>query len=213
MKILIADDHEMLREGIRLLCDSIPAFQVVAEAGNGRDAVELARKYRPDVVIMDISMPDLNGVDATRMIREACPSSRVVGLSAHAGRKFVIAMLRAGASGYMLKGCKWDEISKAIYAVAEGRIYLSEELRESVIKDYLKLVSGGDVSSGAELSGREREILRNTAEGKSSRETACALDISVRTVDVVRRNIMKKLGINSVAELTKYAIVEGLTSL
>lgn len=213
MKILIADDHDILREGLRLLCENIPSFQVVAEVRNGRDAVELARRYRPDIVIMDVFMPDLNGIDATRMIRDACPSIRVIGLSAHAGRKFIFAMLRVGASGYLLKGCGWDEISKAIHAVAAGRTYLSENLRETIIRDYVGLISRGEVTADAVLSDREREILRLTADGRASREIARALDVSVRTVDVGRHKIMKKLGITSIAELTKYAVMEGITSL
>jgi len=212
-KILIVDDHGILREGLRRLFEINPDFQVVAEAESGRTAVELTKKHRPDVVIMDVSMPGLNGIEATKMICSANPSTKVIGLSVHINKKYVLAMLRAGASGYLLKSCSWDEIVKAVHAVIGNRIYLSAGIDDILIKDYMELLSKEDASVHSVLSDRECEVLQLLAEGKTCKDIAFALNLSSKTVDVFRFKIMKKLGLNSIAELTKYAIREGITSL
>jgi len=213
IKLLIVDDHGILRDGLRLLFESQPDFQVVAEAENGRAAVEFAKKHRPDVVIMDVSMPGLNGMEATRQILSENPSAKIIGLSEHVDKKYILGMLRAGASGYLLKSCSWDEIVKAIKAVMQKRIYLSEGIDDILIRHYMELLSKEDTSAYSILSGRESEVLQLLAEGKTSKEIAFMLNLSSKTVDVFRFKIMKKLGLNSIPELTKYAIREGIISL
>jgi len=213
IKVLIVDDHGILREGLRYLFESRPDFQVVAEAENGHSAVGLVNKHHPDIVIMDVSMPGLNGIEATKMICSVKPSPKVIGLSVHLNKNYILGMLRAGASGYLVKSCCWDEILKAVLAVLENRIYLSDGIEDILIKDYMELLSQEDVSVYSILSVREREILRLLADGNTCKEIAYALKLSSKTVDVFRFKIMKKLNLNSVAELTKYAIREGLTSL
>ena len=213
IKLLIVDDHGILREGLRLLFENQPDLQVVAEAESGRAAVELAKKHCPDVVIMDVSMPGLNGIEATKLICSANPSAKVIGLSVHLNKKYILGMLRAGASGYLLKSCSWEEIVKAVHVVIENRIYLSEGIDEILIKDYMELLSKEDTSVYSILSDRECEVLQLLAEGKTCKEIAFTLNLSSKTVDVFRFKIMKKLGLSSIAELTKYAVREGLTSL
>ena len=212
-KILIADDHNILREGLRRLIESRQGFQVVAEAESGRAAVELVEKHCPDVIIMDVSMPDLNGIQATKLICNAHPSSKVIGLSMHSDKRYVLEMFRAGASGYLLKSCSWDEIEKAVQTVSENRIYLSTGIEDVIIKDYLDRLQEECKSVHSILSDRECEVLQLIAEGKTCKEIAFSLKLSSKTVDVFRHKIMKKLGLSSVAELTKYAIREGITSL
>ena len=213
IKILIVDDHGILREGLRLLFESQPDFQVVAEAESGRSALELTKKHLPEVVIMDVSMPGLNGIEATKLICNAHPSIKVIGLSVHINKQYILGMLKAGASGYLLKSCSWDEIVKAIRAVMQNRIYLSEGIDDILIKDYMELLSKEDNSAYSVLSDRECEVLQLLAEGKTCKEIAFTLNLSSKTVDVFRFKIMKKLGLNSIAELTKYAIREGIISL
>lgn len=186
-------------------------LEVIGEADDGRMAVRLARELSPQVVIMDVGMPDLNGIEATRQVLAESPGVKVIGLSMHCDRRFVMNMLKAGASGYLLKDSAFEELATAIRMVLGGKMYLSTEIANIVIKDYLQ--GGGDESVFSVLTPREREVLQLMAEGKSSRQIADHLVISIKTVETHRMQLMHKLQIFSVAELTKYAIREGLSSL
>jgi DNA-binding NarL/FixJ family response regulator len=213
IKILIADDHKIVRDGLRSLLEKHDDMEVVAEAENGRTAVELARKLSTDVVVMDISMPDLNGIEATRQIISARPEVKVIALSMHSDRRFVIGMFQAGASGYLLKDCAFEELASAILAVTANQKYLSPLAAGVMIEDYLQRFPSEDDSVSSVLTSREREVLQLLAEGWSTKKIASHLHVSVKTVETHRRRIMAKLKVHSIAELTKYAIREGLTSL
>lgn len=213
IKILLADDHKLLREGLRALIEEQQNMIVVAEAEDGRSAVRLAAKLAPDVIVMDISMPGLNGIDATRRIAAESPDIKVIALSMHADRNFVVEMFKAGAAGYLLKDCAFEELIHAIRAVSSQKAYLSSKLSDTMIKDYVKLFPKKNPSVFSALTTREREVLQLLAEGRSTREVAANLNVSMKTVETFRQRIMKKLDIHSVAELTKYAIRAGLTSL
>jgi DNA-binding NarL/FixJ family response regulator len=210
--ILIADDHRLLREGLRALLER-DGLQVVAEADNGRSAVRLAKELQPDLVITDIAMPDLNGVEATRQICAEAPRSKVLALSMHTESRFVLGILEAGASGYLLKDAAFEELSGAIKAVLKDQIYLSPAIAGAVVKQSLGRLGSKLRPQQAKLSKREREVLQLIAEGKSTKEIAARLYVSVKTVETHRKQIMDKLDIYSVAELTKYAIREGVTFL
>ena len=212
-KVLIADDHKIVREGLKTLIDKQETMQVVAEAENGLDAVQIARKLRPDVVIMDLGMPQMNGIEATREVTAHDPEIKVIALSMHSDKRFVLQMIKAGASGYLLKDSAFEELITAIKTVVANQSYLSPKITDVVIKDYLQTLSKGDVSAFSVLTAREREVLQLLAEGRSTKEIAASLSVSVKTVETHRTQIMDKLNIRSVAELTKYAIREGLTSL
>lgn len=211
--ILIADDHQIVRQGLRGLLAQQADFTVIAEAEDGRDAVRLACELTPDVVIIDVGMPELNGIDATRQLLAECPGARVVGLSMHADRRYVTEMLKAGAMGYLLKDCAFEELVTAIRTVLHDKIYLSQRIHEQVLQDYVAQLNRADATAFSLLSPREREVLQLIAEGASVKEIAEQLSISVKTVETYRAQIMEKLDLHSVAELTKYAIREGLTSL
>jgi DNA-binding NarL/FixJ family response regulator len=213
IKILIADDHQVLREGIRSLLEKQGNMEVIAEAPDGRTAVNLARKLNPDVIIMDIAMPDLNGIDATRQILSDSPDIKIVVLSMHSDRRFVAEMLKAGASGYLLKNSAFQQLTNAIQSVIEGRNYLCPEIGEVVIDDYVKKLSNNGMVQNSPLTAREREVLQLIAEGKSTKQVASQLNVSIKTADSHRQQLMRKLNIRSVAELTKYAIREGITPL
>ena len=210
--ILIADDHRLLREGLRALLER-DGFQVIAEADNGRSAVSLAKQLQPDIVITDIAMPDLNGLDATRQICAEAPRAKVLALSMHTESHFVLGILEAGASGYLLKDAAFEELSVAIKAILKDQIYLSPAIAGVVVRQSLGHVGSKPTSERAKLSKREREVLQLIAEGKSTKEIAAALYVSVKTVETHRKQIMDKLDIYSVAELTKYAIREGVSFL
>jgi DNA-binding NarL/FixJ family response regulator len=213
IRILLADDHQMMREGLRAVLAREPTIEVVGEAENGRLALELVRSLSPDIVVMDITMPDLNGVDATRLIFARYPDVKVIALSVYADQRYVLAMLKAGASGYVVKAAAGEELLHAIKAVVKNKKYISPEITGVLIEGYLGGAVSPEEPAGALLGAREREVLQLLAEGKTSGEIAAALHISTSTVEAHRRNIMKKLDLHSVAELTKYAIREGLTSL
>ncbi len=214
IKIMLADDHQILRQGLRNLLAAEPDMQVVAEADNGRKVLPLVEKFGPDIVIMDITMPGLNGIEATRQILAERTGVKVIALSMHSDSLFVLNMLKAGASGYLLKDCALEDLVRAIRTVMGHKTYLSPGISDVVIKDF---VSGWDHAdrSGAfsVLTAREREVLQLMAEGKSTTQIADCLCVSVKTVESHRKQIMSKSGIRGVAELTKYAIRQGLTSL
>ena len=213
IRVLLADDHKIMREGLRSLLEREEDIQVVAEAGDGRTAVELARELRPNVVIMDIGMPVLNGIEATRQIIDGIKGSKVVALSLHSDRRFVTEVLHAGAMGYLIKDCACEELCRAVRTVAQGQIYLSPEIAGTVVRDYVDRLAGRSDSSPSPLTPREREVLQLLAEGRPTKRIAQALHISIKTVETHRARIMSKLDIDSIAGLTKYAVREGLTSL
>ena len=211
--VLIADDHKILREGLRTLLQNERDIEVVGEAENGRNAVHLAKELQPDVVIMDITMPGLSGVEATRQIMAEAPGIRVVALSMHADRRFVAGVLAAGASGYLLKDSAFEELTLSIRTVMGNQVYLSPGITGVVIKDYMRRLSGTESGNTPILTPRETEVLQLLAEGRHTADIANLLQISVKTVETHRKQIMDKLDLHSVAELTKYAVREGLTSL
>jgi two-component system NarL family response regulator len=213
IRVLLVDDHTLVREGIRSILERETDLEVVGEAGNGRTAVELSERLQPDVIVIDIGMPDLNGVEASRRIKGCCPKTKIVALSTHSDKRYVLAMIDAGSSGYVLKESAGDELLRAIRAVMQGRKYLSPEVAGVLVDSYTGREFHDNPSSATFLGSREREVLQLLAEGKSSPEIAKVLFISVSTVEAHRRNIMKKLDLHSVAALTKYAIREGLTTL
>ena len=188
-------------------------MEVVAEAEDGRMAVELAQELSPDVALVDISMPELNGIEATDQILSANPDAKIIALSMHSDKHFLMGMLRAGASGYVLKNCAATELCSAIRTVVSGETYLSPEVAQVVIQDHRLEVLGVKSGQVSRLTAKEREVLKLVAEGKTSREIASQCDVSVKTVQAHRQNIMDKLGIRTVAGLTKYAIQKGITVL
>ena len=212
--MLIADDHKIMLAGLRSLLEKQTDFDVVGEADNGRKAVQMAQEKKPEVVVMDVSMPDLNGIEATKQIIESLPETRVIALSMHSDKRFVMGMLRAGASGYLLKDCASQELANAILQVAGGKKYLSPEITGVVIDDVLLAGSSEEGATAAsQLSPREREVLQLIAEGWSTKQIASHLYVSIKTIETHRRQIMKKLDLHAIADLTKYAIREGLTSI
>ena len=213
VRILIADDHKILREGLRSLLETESEFAIVAEAQDGLSAISAAKKHKPDVAILDIGMPDLNGIEVTRKIRSEMAATKVIALSMHADRRFVMGILEAGANGYLLKDSAFAELILAVTAVAKGKMYLSPSIAETVVKNSLEKLDQREEGSSVMLSGREREVLQMIAEGKSTKEIALKLFVSTKTVETHRKQIMDKLNIRTVAGLTKYAIKEGLTSL
>jgi two-component system response regulator NreC len=212
IKILLVDDHKIMREGLRSLLENQPGMQVIAEAVSGREAMRLALDKRPDVVIMDIDMPDLGGIEATRQICATFPEVKVIGLSIHSEKHYVVNMLRSGASGFLSKDCPFDELAQAIKTVVANRTYLSPGISEVMIDDYMRGIPLNESSAFSVLTPREREVLQLIAEGWTTKEIASQLNVSAKTVDTHRRQIMDKLKLHSIADLTKYAIQEGLTS-
>jgi DNA-binding NarL/FixJ family response regulator len=211
--VLLADDHAIIREGLRSLLEKQPDIEVLADTDEGRKAVELTRELLPDVVIMDVTMAGLNGIEATRLISSEFPEVKVIALSIHSQRRFIADMLSAGAAGYILKECLFDELVQAIQSVAVGGRYLSPRIADVVVDDYVKRLSTTIDSPLSDLTGREREVLQLVAEGKSTKEIALELHVSTKTIEANRRQIMEKLDVHSVAELTKCAVREGLTAL
>lgn len=203
----------MVREGLRLLLDRSRTIEVIGEAVNGAATVEMSLRLVPDVVVMDIGMPDLNGVEATRRIKTAQPLIQVIGLSAYADRRYVLGMLDAGASGYVQKSAAGVELLQAVDAVSRGKKYLSTDIAHTVVDSYVNRLFPAELSPLSQLGDREREVLQHLAEGSTSKEIATSMHISFRTVETHRRNIMKKLDLHNVAELTRYAIREGLIRL
>jgi DNA-binding NarL/FixJ family response regulator len=213
IKVILADDHNIMRAGLKSLLESSKKVLIVAEANNGRETVSLARKFKPDIVVMDVAMPDMNGVEATRKLARLAPDVRVLALSGHSDGMFVKGMLEAGAKGYLLKDAATTELLTAIITISKGRIYVSPSVANTLVGDYLQRVKGEIGPDLKILSAREREVLQLVSEGKSSSQIATTLHLSDRTIETHRRRIMNKLGMRSIAELTKYAIREGLTTL
>lgn len=213
LRILLVDDHAMMRDGLRSILERESDIEVVGETSSGREAVALARTLEPDVVLMDVAMKDMNGIEATRQIRKECPSVRVLGLSCHADSRYVSAMLEAGASGYVLKANAFDDLRRGLEAARLGKSYLCPDVTQAVVGASLH---GGEPSlrpgEGA-LSPREREVLQLLAEGLSSPQIGKRLFVATATVETHRKNLMRKLDVHSVADLTKFAIRHGLTSL
>lgn len=213
-RIVLADDHAILRDGLCSVIVHDLKMEVVGQADDGRTTVKLARSLRPDIVIMDINMPGLNGIDATRQIREEMPEVKVIALSMHRDAHHVSGMLKAGASAYVLKVSAADELRVAIWNVLDNKKYISPEIADVVIDDCMNhTFHNPGENSESKLTSREREILQLISEGKSTKEIAALLDVGLTTVDTHRQHIMEKLDLHSIAELTKYAIRLGLTSL
>jgi DNA-binding NarL/FixJ family response regulator len=213
VRVLLVDDHKMMRDGLRALLAGVPDIEIVGEASDGREALALVRALFPDVVVMDVGMPELNGVEATRRIRAANERVQVIALSTHADKRYVHHMLEAGACGYVLKIAAHGELLRAVRAASLGRTYLSPEIAGLVVERSTSPHAGGQASAYSTLGAREREVLQLVAEGKTSAEAAEEMHISIKTVETHRRNIAQKLGLHGTADLTKYAIREGLTSL
>ena len=214
IKILLVDDHGILRAGVNLIIEQVDDMEIVGQGCDGYEGIELSRKLKPDIVLMDISMPGLNGIDASKEILRENPDIKVLALSAHCNRRFVKDILKAGVSGYALKDTMADELIEAIKSVYAGRRYLSEKVSKLVVDEYAQgRSSESDERPIDKLTTLERELLQIIAENKTTKEAAKLLHISVKTVEARRLNIMKKLGVTGIAELTKIAIREGLTSL
>jgi DNA-binding NarL/FixJ family response regulator len=213
IRILLADDHKIMREGLRSLLEKQPDMEVVAEAEDGPRAVQLARQLLPDVVIMDITMPGLNGIVAARQIMAQAPDVKVIALSMHSDKRFVMEMLKTGASGYLLKECAFEELARAINAVVAGHTYLSPEITGLVIDAGRYYWGETEPTALSILSRRELEVIKLIAQGKGTRQVASALRLNTKTIESHRRRIFKKLGIDNVAELTLWAIREGLVTI
>ena len=212
IRIILADDHQIVRQGLRILLEAETDMEIIAEADNGRKVLKLAQDLLPDIIIMDLSMPELNGIEATRQILSGAPDVKVIALSMHSDSLFVLNMIKAGALGYLLKDCALEELVKAIRAVVDHKTYLSPGVSDIVIRDFVTGWQTTNSSAFSVLSPREREILQMIAEGHCTKDIGSRLNISVKTVESTRRRIGIKLGVTSIAELTKAAIAEGLTS-
>ena len=212
-KIILADDHKVLRAGLKSMLESEADLEVIAQADDGREVVKLAKKLDPDIVILDIGMPNMNGIQATQHIVAEVPNTKVLALSMHSDHQYVVNMLQAGASGYMLKDCAYEELITAVRAIIAGKFYLSKDITGLVVNDYINKLKDANSIGQPVLTSRERETLQLLAEGKSTSQAADQLNVSAKTIETHRKNIMDKLDIHSIAELTKYAIRTGLTSL
>ena len=213
LKILIAEDHLIVREGLHVLINQQADMKIVGEAENGKAAIELARKLKPDVIIMDVSMPGMNGIEATRQIKTEMPDIKVIALSAYDNREYVMGMVKAGVSGYLLKDCAFEELISAIRTVLQNKSYLSPDAARVVLETQSEIQSSpGNIAHNATLSEPDLELIKLVAEGKTAREIAEKNNLSVKTIEGRRRRIMKKLHINNTAELVKYAILERVVS-
>jgi len=212
-RILLVDDHQITRQGLRSLLEKEQNIEVVGEANDGRKALDLVQKLVPDIVIMDITMPNLNGADATRHIVRQFPQIKIIALSIHSNRAFVVDMLKAGASGYVLKECSFNELTEAIQTVNEGGVYLSPKVAGVVVSDYVHHLSKIAESPLETLTERQRQVLQLISEGKNTKQIALQLHVSAKTIEANRHKIMEKLDAHSIAELVKIAILGGLASL
>ena len=213
IRILLADDHTVVRDGLRALLEKQPDMAVVAEAADGRDSVRLAEEMTPDVVIMDIAMPNMNGIEATRRIVAACPKTAVVILSMHQDESYVLRSLKAGAKGYLLKDSLRSDVIDAIRSVAQGRSFLTRKVSRMLQEDYVSQLERRGLDDSYDLlTGREREILQLIAEGRTNKEVAGLLNVSLTTIETHRTHILQKLGLHSVPELILYAVRKGIIS-
>lgn len=210
IRILIADDHSIVREGVRMILTSQEDFEVVGEAANGREAVDEARKLRPDVVVMDISMPDVSGIEATRRIRSELPTVQVMGLTMHEDESYVFELLKAGAAGYVLKRAAAEDLVAAVRAAHQGEAFLYPSVAKMVVQDFLQRATAQETATLDGLTDREREVLTLIAEGLTNQEIAGRLFISIKTVQTHRAHIMEKLNLHDRTELVRYAIRKGL---
>jgi two-component system response regulator NreC len=213
IRIVIALDHQICRQGLRSLLEKEPDMEVVAEAGDGLKTVALARELTPHVVIMDVNLPNLNGIEATRQILADYPEMKIIVYSTQVERHPILNMLKAGVHGYLLKDCSFEELAKAIRLVMANKTYLSPAVSEVVVKYFVRSGPSPDQLGFSQFTARERELLQLLAEGKSTKQIAELMQISIKTAETHRQRIMQKLGTHSVADLTKYALREGLTSL
>jgi len=212
IRILIADDHEVVRDGVAHSLESLDEFTLVGRANSGRQALKLAEQHRPDLILMDVSMPDMNGIEASRQIMALLPDVKIVALTMHTAKPYVVGMLNAGAAGYILKTASFEEVLRALRTIVSGTVFLSPEITH-ILVEYAKNREWEAVDSLALLSAREREVLQLIAEGHTSKAISKNMNISAKTVDVHRNNLKKKLNIRTIAGLTKYAIAKGLTDL
>ncbi len=219
IRILLVDDHALVRAGIRSLLANIAGVEVVAEAGDGREALKLVGIIHPDVVVMDVAMPGLNGLEATALILRDYPDTRIVVLSMHSNEEYVLRALQAGALGYLLKRASSNDLEQAILKAAKREIFLGPEISKQVIKDYVRRIAGGGDAERPQpgqldqLTARQREILQLIAEGKTTKEIASVLNLSFKTVETHRTQLMSRLDIHEVAGLVRYAIRTGVVTL
>jgi DNA-binding NarL/FixJ family response regulator len=211
IRVVLADDHKIVREGLCSLLQNEPRMEIVGVAEDGRSALQLVRELKPDVVVMDVTMPDLNGIEAARKIKAEMPEVRILALSMHADKQYISRMLKVGASGYLLKDCAFKELVQAIRTVARQQVYLSPDITTLVTEDYVRQLIARDTSPAARLSAKEREVLQMLAEGQRTKQIAATLSLSTKTIETYRQQVMEKLDLHSIAELTKFAVREGLT--
>jgi DNA-binding NarL/FixJ family response regulator len=211
--VLLVDDHNIMREGLKALLGRTPDIEVVAEATTGREALQKAAEFCPDVIVMDLNMPEMNGIEATQGILAENPDIKVIALSMIMDRAKIIETLKAGAKGYICKDCVFEELVNAIRTLAAGNSYLDAKITELVIKDFTENMAGDSSTTYNNLSKRELEVLQHIAGGKNTKDIAFTLGVCVKTVEIHRMNIMKKISLHSVAELTKYAVRKGLTTI
>lgn len=213
IRIILVDDHGIIREGLRSMLESQRDIEVIGEAENGHTALELVRELQPDIVITDVTMPRLNGMDATSQITRMFPQVKVIGLTGHTDNSFITGMFKAGASAYVLKQCLFDDLLEAIQVVSLGGTYLSPQITGTLVSNYIQVLTESSYSQLGTLTDREREVLQLIAEGRSTKQIALDLHVSIKAIESNRRKIMEKLNRHSVAELVKCAIIGGLTSL
>jgi DNA-binding NarL/FixJ family response regulator len=212
IRIILADDHTILRQGLSRSIQEREDMKVVGQTEDGHSTVELVKELSPDVVVMDIGMPGLNGIEATRAILRDQPEVKVIGLSMHSGKKFITEMFKAGAVGYLQKDCEFEELAEAINLVMEGKTYLSPSITGVIVDNYVRVSPDDKASAFSLLTTREKEVLQLMAEGNTTKQIGMQLHISPKTVESHRLRVMDKLDIDNVAQLTKYAVQEGLTS-
>lgn len=210
-KVLLVDDHKIMREGISALLRKYSEFDVVGQAADGRQALEMVSQLKPDIVIMDVGMPNLNGVDATKQLLSINPDLKVMALSTHSDGAVVAKMVKAGAAGYMLKESAFEELIEGLTTLQDGKTFLCSKISKIVFSEYVGMITNSKAMNGDGLTNREREVLQLVAEGHTTKEIADILKLSTKTIDSHREHIMEKLGIRNIAGLTKYAIREGLT--
>jgi DNA-binding NarL/FixJ family response regulator len=213
IKVLLADDHVIFIEGLKTLLEKHRNIKVVGAAGDGQTAVNMAEKFTPDIVIMDISMPVMNGIEATRKILAQNPDTKIIILSMHSDKRYVMELLKSGAMGYLLKDNAFEELSRCIESVADNKPFLSKTINDIVVSDYIKSMKNNGQTGHPHLSSRETEVLKLIAEGNSTKEIASILNVSAKTVESHRKQIMEKLELYNLPDLTKYAIRENIISL